>query len=81
MGIILVLLFIGLIAFGVPIAYTLGIVSFVGIASLDTIPNMVVFTKMFNGLKANPAAVPLFILSANLMNQALHPKLIDVCMH
>jgi tripartite ATP-independent transporter DctM subunit len=81
MGIILVLLFIGLIAFGVPIAYTLGIVSFVGIASLDTIPNMVVFTKMFNGLNSfTLLAVPLFILSANLMNSgAITRKLIDVC--
>jgi len=81
MAAILVILFIVLIAIGVPIAYSLGFVSFVGIASLDAIPNMVVFQKMFNGLNSfTLLAVPLFILAANLMNSgAITEKLIDVC--
>lgn len=81
MAIILVLIFVLFIAIGVPIAFSLGIVSFVGISSLPTIPNMVVFTKMFNGLNSfTLLAVPLFILAANLMNSgAITDRLIDVC--
>lgn len=80
-GALLVILFVVLIAVGVPIAYSLGIVSFVGIASLDSIPNMVVFYKMFNGLNSfTLLAVPLFILAANLMNSGdITNKLIEVC--
>lgn len=81
MGILLVVLFISLIAFGVPIAYSLGMVSFIGIAALEDIPNMVVFYKMFNGLNSfTLLAVPLFILAANLMNSgSITDRLIDVC--
>lgn len=78
---ILVILFIVFIAVGVPIAYSLGIISFIGIFSLSNIPNTVVFTKMFNGLNSfTLLAVPLFILAANLMNTgSITEKLIDVC--
>ena len=81
MFLILVIMFIGCIAIGVPIAFSLGIVSFVGIFALDSIPNMVVFSKMFNGLNSfTLLAVPLFILAANLMNSgAITKRLIDVC--
>lgn len=81
MFLFLVIMFIGCIAIGVPIAFSLGIVSFVGIAALDSIPNMVVFSKMFNGLNSfTLLAVPLFILAANLMNSgAITKRLIDVC--
>ncbi|MDD3368708.1 MAG: TRAP transporter large permease [Lachnospiraceae bacterium] len=81
MAVILVLLFLALIALGVPIAYCLGLISFVGIAALDSIPNMVVFYKMFNGLNSfTLLAVPLFILAANLMNSgSITDRLIDVC--
>lgn len=77
----LVILFVGFILLGVPIAFSLGFVSFVGIASLPSIPNIVVFQKMFNGLNSfTLLAVPLFILAANLMNHgAITAKLIDVC--
>lgn len=77
----LVILFVGFIALGVPIAFSLGFVSFVGIASLPSIPNIVVFQKMFNGLNSfTLLAVPLFILAANLMNHgAITEKLIEVC--
>ncbi len=81
MGIILVVLFIAFIGLGVPIAFALGVVSFAGIFSLDAIPNLVVFTKMFNGLNSfTLLAVPLFILAANLMNEgAITQKLINCC--
>ena len=77
----LVILFVGFIALGVPIAFSLGFVSFVGIASLPSIPDIVVFQKMFNGLNSfTLLAVPLFILAANLMNHgAITEKLIEVC--
>lgn len=77
----LVILFVGFIILGVPIAFSLGFVSLVGIASLPSIPNIVVFQKMFNGLNSfTLLAVPLFILAANLMNSgAITAKLIEVC--
>lgn len=79
MGIVLILMFIVFIAIGVPISFALGVVSFTGIASLEAIPNMVVFTKMFNGLSGfTLLAVPLFILAANLMNEGgITDKLIE----
>ena len=77
----LVILFVSFIILGVPIAFSLGFVSLVGIASLPSIPNIVVFQKMFNGLNSfTLLAVPLFILAANLMNSgAITAKLIEVC--
>lgn len=81
MAALLVVLFIALIAIGVPICFSLGIVSFAGIFALPLIPNVVVFQKMFNGLDSfTLLAVPLFILAANLMNEgAITEKLIDCC--
>ncbi|MDR1231453.1 MAG: TRAP transporter large permease [Spirochaetaceae bacterium] len=80
MGILLVFLFIAIIVLGAPISFALGIVSFTGIALLEGVPNMVVFTKMFNGLGSfTLLAVPLFILAANLMNEgSISNRLIDV---
>ena len=70
MGALLVILFITFVAIGVPISFALGVVSFTGIMSMPTIPNTVVFTKMFNGMNSfTLLAVPLFILAANLMNE------------
>lgn len=79
LGTILIIMFVGFIAIGVPIAFALGIVSFTGIACLPAIPNTVVFTKMFNGLNSfTLLAVPLFILAANLMNEGgITEKLIE----
>ncbi|WP_317853890.1 TRAP transporter large permease [Chakrabartyella piscis] len=81
MEIMLVIIFITLVAIGVPICYALGTVSFVGIYNLSLIPDAVVFTKMFNGLDSfTLLAVPLFILAANLMNEgAITEKLISCC--
>jgi tripartite ATP-independent transporter DctM subunit len=80
MGVLLVILFIALVVLGVPISFALGAVSFTGIALLDGIPNMVVFTKMFNGLNSfTLLAVPLFIFAANLMNEgSISDRLIKV---
>jgi tripartite ATP-independent transporter DctM subunit len=80
MGVFLIVLFIGFIVLGVPISYALGVVSFTGIAFLPDVPNMVVFTRMFNGLNSfTLLAVPLFILAANLMNEgSISNRLIDV---
>ena len=79
LGTILVIMFVGFIAIGVPIAFALGIISFTGIACMPAIPNTVVFTKMFNGLNSfTLLAVPLFILAANLMNEGgITEKLIE----
>ncbi len=79
LGVILVAMFVFFVAVGVPISFALGIVSFTGIAALPDIPNTVVFTKMFNGLNSfTLLAVPLFILAANLMNEAgITEKLIE----
>ena len=81
MGVLLVVMFVLFVAIGVPICIALGFVSFVGIASMNAIPNMVVFQKMFNGLNSfTLLAVPLFILAANLMNEGeITEKLIDCC--
>lgn len=81
MGALLVILFVVMVAIGVPISFALGVVSFTGIFAIPAIPNTVVFTKMFNGLNSfTLLAVPLFILAANLMNEGeITEKLIDCC--
>ena len=81
MGALLVILFVVMVAIGVPIPFALGVVSFTGIFAIPDIPNTVVFTKMFNGLNSfTLLAVPLFILAANLMNEGeITEKLIDCC--
>ena len=81
MGALLVILFVVMVAIGVPISFALGVVSFTGIFAIPDIPNTVVFTKMFNGLNSfTLLAVPLFILAANLMNEGeITVKLIDCC--
>lgn len=80
-GAFLVIMFVAFVAIGVPICFSLGVVSFVGINAMQQIPNMVVFQKMFNGLNSfTLLAVPLFILAANLMNEGeITEKLIDCC--
>ena len=81
MGALLVILFVVMVAIGVPISFALGVVSFTVIFAMPDIPNTVVFTKMFNGLNSfTLLAVPLFILAANLMNEGeITEKLIDCC--
>jgi len=78
-GIILIVLFILLIVIGIPIAFSIGIVSLVGIGTIDYIPNLTVPMKMFYGLNSFVlVAVPLFILTATLMNYGdISKKLIN----
>ncbi len=80
-GALLVGLFVLLIFLGVPIAFVIGIVSLVGVAGIPFTPNMIVFTKMFNGLNSFVLlAIPLFVLAANLMNSGNITKmLVDFC--
>ncbi|WP_461205001.1 TRAP transporter large permease [Clostridium sp. DL1XJH146] len=79
-AVLLVILFIGLIIIGTPIAFSIGIVSLIGIANIENIPNLIVPLKMFYGLNSFVLlAVPLFILTANLMNAGnITKKLIDL---
>ncbi|MDR1874934.1 MAG: TRAP transporter large permease [Synergistaceae bacterium] len=78
---VMVGLFVLLIFLGVPIAFVIGIVSLIGIASLPFIPNITVFMKMFYGLNSFVLlAIPLFVLAANLMNHGQITKmLVDFC--
>ncbi len=80
-GILLVVMFVALIAIGVPIAFVIGLVSLAGVANIPFNPNMTVFMKMFNGLNSFVLlAIPLFILAANLMNHGNITKmLVDFC--
>lgn len=78
-GLLLVAAFILLIFIGMPIAFGIAIIAFLGIASIPYIPEITVPMKMFNGLNSFVLlAVPLFILAANLMNRGqISQKLID----
>ena len=79
--VLIVALFILLIFLGIPIAFVIGIISLLGIASIPFIPNLTVFMKMFYGLNSFVLlAIPLFILAANLMNHGMITKmLVDFC--
>ncbi|AOM81640.1 TRAP transporter large permease [Salisediminibacterium beveridgei] len=78
-GWFLIATFVILMFIGVPIAFVIGIVSFVGILNIDYIPEVRVPVSMLNGLNSFVLlAVPLFILTANLMNSGkISQKLID----
>lgn len=75
----LVFLFILLMVIGVPIAFVIAIIAFLGILNIPYIPEVTVPVKMLNGLDSFVLlAVPLFILAANLMNHGqISQKLID----
>ena len=77
----LVVLFLLLLAMGVPIAYILGIVAVVGIAPMQNVGVITVVQRMFSGLNSfTLLAVPLFVLAANIMNRAkISEKLITWC--
>lgn len=79
--IILVVLFIAMIAIGVPISFVIGLVALIGVFLIPDLSGIVVFMKMFTGLDSFVLlAVPLFILAANLMNHgAISKRLIDFC--
>ncbi len=67
--IFLAVVFVGLIILGMPIAYSIAITAFAGMATIEAIPNITVPLRMANGLNNFVLlAVPLFILTANIMN-------------
>ena len=76
---VLVIVFLLLLAMGMPIAYILGVVAVVGITQLGTIPLITVVQRMFTGLNSfTLLAVPLFVLAANIMNRGkISQKLIE----
>jgi tripartite ATP-independent transporter DctM subunit len=66
---IITLLFITLIIIGIPIAFSIGIASLVGIGTMTGAPTTMIPMKMFYGLNSYVLlAVPLFVLTANIMN-------------
>ncbi|MBU1295237.1 MAG: TRAP transporter large permease [Gammaproteobacteria bacterium] len=66
---LITLLFVGLIILGIPIAFSIGIASLVGIGSMTGAPTTMIPMKMFYGLNSYVLlAVPLFVLTANIMN-------------
>ncbi|NLQ17704.1 TRAP transporter large permease [Marinomonas sp. M1K-6] len=66
---LITLLFIGLIILGIPIAFSIGIASLVGIGTMTGAPATMIPMKMFYGLNSYVLlAVPLFVLTANIMN-------------
>lgn len=78
-GLLLVLVFAGLIFVGMPIAYAIAITAMAGIMTIPAIPEITVPMKMTNGLNNFVLlAVPLFILAANIMNSGkISKKMID----
>lgn len=76
---IITVLFIGLVILGVPIAFSIGIAALTGIASMNGTPNTMIPMKMFYGLNSYVLlAVPLFVLTANIMNRgSISRRLID----
>lgn len=79
-GLLLLAIFLILMIFGVPIAFVIAIVAFVGIFNVPYIPEVTVPVKMMNGINSFVLlAVPLFILAANLMNSGkISEKLIQL---
>jgi len=76
---LIVVFFVALIILGIPIAFAIGIAALTGVATISGIPNTVIPMKMFYGLNSYVLlAVPLFVLTANLMNRGkISRKLID----
>ncbi len=66
---------------GIPIAFVLGLTSFVGLLHSGTIPLLLIPKQMFSGTDSFPLlAVPFFILAGNLMNiGGITKRLIHFC--
>ncbi len=66
---------------GIPIAFVLGLTSFVGLLYSGTIPLLLIPKQMFSGTDSFPLlAVPFFILAGNLMNiGGITKRLIHFC--
>ena len=69
MGLILSLAFIGFVAINVPIAFSMGLASILGLLMKGDIPLVIVPQKIFTGCDSFPLlAVPFFILAGALMD-------------
>jgi C4-dicarboxylate transporter DctM subunit len=69
MGLILSLAFIGFIVINVPIAFSMGLASILGLLVKGSIPLVIVPQKIFTGCDSFPLlAVPFFILAGALMD-------------
>jgi C4-dicarboxylate transporter, DctM subunit len=65
----LVLVFLGLLVIGAPIAFALGLAAVVYVTVETQLPLMIVFQRMFTSLDSFPfMAIPFFILAGALMN-------------
>ena len=67
--VILLGMFIGLSAIGVPIAAALGITSSFVLLVIQDVPIAVIVQRIFSGIDSFPLmAIPLFVLAGNAMN-------------
>ena len=58
-----------LLAGGIPIAFSLGVASTIGLAAFTDVPMMTVSQKLFTNLESFPLmAVPFFVLAGNIFN-------------
>ncbi len=73
--------FILFLILGIPIAFVLGLTSFVGLLYAGQIPLLLIPKQMFSGTDSFPLlAVPFFILAGNLMNiGGITKRLIHFC--
>jgi tripartite ATP-independent transporter DctM subunit len=69
MSLIVSILFVTLIAVNVPIAFSMGLASIIGLLMKGNIPLVIVPQKIFTGMDSFPLlAVPFFILAGSLMD-------------
>jgi len=78
---ILAISFITFLILGIPIAFVLGLTSFVALLYSGNIPLLLMPKEMFSGTDSFPLlAVPFFILAGNLMNAGgITKRLINFC--
>lgn len=81
MLLILGISFITFLTLGIPIAFVLGLTSFMGLLYSGEIPLLLIPKQMFSGTDSFPLlAVPFFILAGNLMNiGGITKRLIHFC--
>jgi C4-dicarboxylate transporter DctM subunit len=67
-GIVVLACFVALLLVGIPIAFSIGLASVLGLFLLDTPSWVIVSLQIYSGLQSFPlVAIPLFLLMANLM--------------
>lgn len=72
-------LFFGILLFGVPIAFSIGVASTIVVFMSERLPPSFIMSKMFEGLDSFPLmAIPFYILAGNLMTEGgLTQKIVD----